>query len=306
MRNRESRGESGMTKPLLGLWVGAFLGVLDGLSAWLSPEARPMMLAIIVGSTVKGIVTGLLAGLIARWKHSVAIGVGAGVAIGFVLSSAAAIGQGNHYWEIVLPGMLVGALVGFVTQRYPQLGRGPRPAGTAMSLLLALALPGALVANVQPSTPTDSLAPVARLVGKWTGTSEGQPGQGKVEREYERVLGTRFIQVRNRSIYRPQEKNPKGETHEDIGFLSFDSSRKRIVFRQFHSEGFVNQYVLESNSTPDRLIFTTETIENIPPGFRARETYALTGPDQFEEVFEIAEPGKEFEVYSRSRLTRTR
>jgi len=120
------------------------------------------------------------------------------------------------------------------------------------------------------------------------------------------VLGARFIQVRNRSIYLPQEKNPKGETHEEVGFLSFDSGRKRIVFRQFHSEGFVNQYVLESNSTPDRLIFTTEAIENIPSGFRARETYVLTGSDQFEEVFEIAEPGKEFEIYSRSRLTRAR
>jgi hypothetical protein len=296
-----------MSKPLLGLWVGAFLGVLDGLSAWLSPEARPMMLAIVVGSTVKGVVTGLLAGLIARWKHSVALGVGAGVAIGFVLSSAAALGQGSsHYWEIVLPGMLVGALVGIVTQRYPQLATEARPASTVMSILLAFALPGALVANVQPSTPADSLLSVSRLVGKWTGTSEGQPGKGKVEREYERVLGARFIQVRNRSIYLPQEKNPKGETHEDLGFLSFDSSRKRIVFRQFHSEGFVNQYVLESNSTPDCWVFTTETIENIPSGFRARETYILTGSDQFEEIFEIAEPGKEFEVYSRSRLSRAR
>ena len=91
------------------------------------------------------------------------------------------------------------------------------------------------------------------------------------------VFGARFIQVRNRSIYLPREKNPKGETHEDIGFLGFDSSRKRMVFRQFHSEGFVNQYVLELNSTPDRLVFTTEAIENIPSGFRARETYVLTG-----------------------------
>lgn len=295
-----------MSKPLVGLWVGAVLGGLDGLSAWLSSEARPMMLAIVVGSTVKGIVRGLLAGPIVRWRHSVPLGMGAGVAIGSAVSSAAAIGQGSHYWEIVLPGMLVGALVGFVTQRYPLLATRARPATTGIAVLLALALPGALAANVQPSTPADSLLPVARLVGKWTGTSEGQPGKGKVEREYERVLGARFIQVRNRSIYPPQEKNPKGETHEDVGFLSFDSSRKRIVFRQFHSEGFVNQYVLESNSTPDRLVFTSETLENIPSGFRARETYVLTGSDQFEEIFEVAEPGKEFEVYSRSRLTRAR
>ena len=165
---------------------------------------------------------------------------------------------------------------------------------------------GLVAAETQPSTPGDPLAPVARLLGRWTGISEGQPGKGEVERRYERVLGSRFIQVRNESKYPPQEKNPKGETHEDIGFISFDSGRKRLVFRQFHVEGFVNQYLLEASSTPDRLVWVSEAIENIPAGFRARETYVFSGPDQLEEVFEIAEPGKDFELYSRSRLTRAR
>ena len=92
--------------------------------------------------------------------------------------------------------------------------------------------------------------------------------------------------------------------HEDIGVFSFDSARKRVVFRQFHIEGFVNQYVLDPASTPRRLILTTEAIENIPAGWRARETYELTGADELEEIFELAEPGKEFAVYSRNRLRR--
>jgi len=156
----------------------------------------------------------------------------------------------------------------------------------------------------QNVVPVDRLAPLERLVGRWVGTSEGQPGTGRVERHYERVLASKFMQVRNRSTYPPQEKNPKGETHEDIGFFSFDSARKRVVFRQFHVEGFVNQYVLEPSGASERLVLVSESIENIPAGFRARETYAFAGTDQFEEVFEIAEPGKDFEVYSRSRLTR--
>lgn len=147
---------------------------------------------------------------------------------------------------------------------------------------------------------------VALLVGRWTGTTEGRPGKGTVERQYERVLNARFIQVRNRSTYPPQERNPKGEVHEDIGFLSFDARRKSIVFRQFHTEGFVNQYVLEPSAMPDRIVFTSEAIENIPAGFRARETYVFTSGDQFEEIFEIAEPGNAFAVYSRTRLTRAR
>ena len=45
-------------------------------------------------------------------------------------------------------------------------------------------------------------------------------------------------------------------------------------------------------------------LENIPAGFRARETYRFENPDTFVEVFEMAEPGKYFEVYSRTRFSR--
>ena len=64
----------------------------------------------------------------------------------------------------------------------------------------------------------------------------------------------------------------------------------------------MNQYV--EDATP--LVFVTEAIENIPAGWRARETYVVHGPDAFEEVFELAEPGQAFAIYSRSRLTRAR
>ena len=159
------------------------------------------------------------------------------------------------------------------------------------------------IASAQPPAP-DPFERVNFLVGQWEGTSEGRPGKGTVRREYTRALDGRFIRVRNRSEYPVQEKNPKGETHEDEGFISFDRARKKLVFRQFHVEGFVNQYVEDGESSSARVIFTTESIENIPAGWRARETYVVHGPDEFEEVFELAESGKPFEVYSRARLTR--
>jgi hypothetical protein len=77
------------------------------------------------------------------------------------------------------------------------------------------------------------------------------------------------------------------------------------VLRQFHVEGFVNQYVHESTSEDGKtILFVTEAIENIPPGWRARETYILSGPDELVERFELAEPGKDFELYSETRLRR--
>ena len=92
---------------------------MDGLSASISPEARAILPTIVVGSTLKDVVTGLLAGAIARRLHATSTGVLAGLVIGGVLSALAALGQSGHYLEIVLPGMLLGAIVGFVTQRYP-------------------------------------------------------------------------------------------------------------------------------------------------------------------------------------------
>ena len=125
-----------MSKPAMGLIVGAVLRFLDGASAWFSPEARPLMIMVVVGSTLKGLGTGLVAGLVARWRRSMTLGIGAGLVAGFVLSSLAAIGQDGHYLEIVLPGMLVGALTGFVIQRYPQVPAANRTSRAAYSCCL--------------------------------------------------------------------------------------------------------------------------------------------------------------------------
>jgi hypothetical protein len=163
-----------------------------------------------------------------------------------------------------------------------------------------------LVVLGQASSPANPFASVEFLIGRWQGTTEGQPGKGTVVREYSRVLNSRFIRVRNQSTYPPQPANPKGEVHEDEGFISFDRARKKLILRQFHAEGFVNQYVEDDGSRAQKVVFTSEQIENIPTGFHARETYVVMGADEFEEVFELAEPGKQFEVYSRARLRRTR
>ena len=167
----------------------------------------------------------------------------------------------------------------------------------AGGLILAAASTGA--------QPEDRWATLRPLLGAWEGTSSGQPGLGTVRREYRLVLGDRYVEVRNTSTYAPQEKNPKGEVHEDRGMISWDRARRRFVLRQFHVEGFVNQYVADSvAASPDSIVFTSEAIENIPPGFRARETYRIVGADEFIERFEMAEPGKPFAIYSETRLKR--
>lgn len=91
----------------------------------------------------------------------------------------------------------------------------------------------------------------------------------------------------------------------DIGYFSYDNGRKTFVLRQFHIEGFVNQFKLEGIS-PDKktIVFISESIENIPPGYRAKETYRVISDNEIEETFEIVEPNKEFAVCSKVKLVR--
>ncbi|HKY28566.1 MAG TPA: hypothetical protein VJM12_11570 [Pyrinomonadaceae bacterium] len=166
-------------------------------------------------------------------------------------------------------------------------------ASIAIGLLLFAAL-----SDAQTKPTVDVWAPMRFFVGEWEGTGEGKPGVSKTQREYSFVLNNKYIQVRNRSQYDPQPKNPKGENHEDWGMISFDRGRKQFVLRQFHVEGFVNQFIMTSSSSDGKTFtFTSESIENIPAGWRARETYKLVSADEFIEVFELAQPGKDFEVY---------
>src|SRR5688572_8117308 len=111
-------------------------------------------------------------------------------------------------------------------------------------LLAILFIP--LLVSGQPNQKADVWLPFKYFVGTWIGSGKGEPGNSQLEREYRFVLGGKFLNVSHKSNYQPQEKNPKGVTHEDWGFFSFDRSRKLYVLRQFHVEGFVTQYRSES------------------------------------------------------------
>ena len=151
----------------------------------------------------------------------------------------------------------------------------------------------------------DSWQPVRFFIGHWTGTAEGEAGNGAVDRSYEFILGDRFIQERNTSTYPPQEKNKSGEVHQHLSIISYDKQRKTLMLRQFHVEGFINLYALnQAASSPNRLVFEIERFENFNNEWKARETYDIVSNDEFIETFELAPPGKPFQLYSRNHLKR--
>ncbi len=161
------------------------------------------------------------------------------------------------------------------------------------------------VALGQASQKPDPWQPIRFFVGEWQGTADGQSGTGTVIRSYSFVLKDRFLHEKNVTIYPAQEANKKGEVHEHWSFFSYDRMRKALVLRQFHQEGFVNQYVLNEKESSDRkVIFDSENFENFDNRWKARETYEIHSADDFTETFELAAPEKPFEVYSKSRFQR--
>jgi peptidoglycan/LPS O-acetylase OafA/YrhL len=113
-----------MKKWALGLFLGGFLGIFDGLSALVSaPEVASDIPMIVIGSTMKGLVAGILIGFFAYRVHSLAIGILFGLAVGALLALPIAIINSKHlgkpyYWHIMLPGAAVGLIVGYATQRH--------------------------------------------------------------------------------------------------------------------------------------------------------------------------------------------
>ena len=167
-------------------------------------------------------------------------------------------------------------------------------------ILLLVLIP--TITSAQLSKKDSLWLPFKDFIGEWKGTGDGVDGKATYERSYKLVLNKNYIEVRNKSTYEPNDKNPKGYLHEDVGYISYDKMRKTFVFRQFHIESFINQYKLDSIS-PDMktLVFVSESIENIPAGWRAKETFRIDNKS-LTETFELAEPGKDYKSYTNANL----
>jgi hypothetical protein len=159
-----------MNKPVFGLLLGGILGIFDGLSALVSaPETAPGIVGIVIGSCLKGVIAGVLIGLFARKVRSLPLGILFGLVVGAFLAFLVAQMQGKYYLEIILPGSLVGVIVGYATQKHREAVKA------AAALLLLLFVPVALHAQ----TPVDAKAAyeaLKGLAGTWEGTAMKEDG----------------------------------------------------------------------------------------------------------------------------------
>jgi len=106
-----------MNKILAGSLFGLALGAIDGATAWFYPETHSVIGGILVGSSIKGMLVGLLSGWFARSVESTKRGIVLGAALGLLFAFLVALMQHEHYLEIMMPGFVTGAIIGFLTQR---------------------------------------------------------------------------------------------------------------------------------------------------------------------------------------------
>lgn len=94
-----------------------------------SPEVSGEIGGIVVGSAGKGLMAGIIVGLIARklsssrWSTFIGVVVAAVITFPVAHMNATHYGRPDYYWKIMLPGALVGAIVGYVVMRY---GKAPQ------------------------------------------------------------------------------------------------------------------------------------------------------------------------------------
>ena len=112
-----------MKKILFAIILGALLGVMDGSTAWFTPDVRPKLGDIILWSAMKDVIAGFMIGVFAvfvrDWKKVAAFGLLVGLGLALWVASVPDPETGKHYYlAIMLPGSMVGLLVGYFTAKY--------------------------------------------------------------------------------------------------------------------------------------------------------------------------------------------
>jgi len=110
-----------VNKIWIGLLAGLILGAIDGGTAWFYPETKGLIGGIMMGSSIKGMLVGLLSGWFARKIHSTGWGITVGAVLGllfaYLVATMSTLNGRHPYLEIMFPGFVVGAIIGFLTQK---------------------------------------------------------------------------------------------------------------------------------------------------------------------------------------------
>lgn len=129
------------------------------------------------------------------------------------------------------------------------------------------------------------------LLGSWQGNGSGYGGSSSTIDASFRPSES-FIKVIHHAVFKGED-GESAPYHHDEGFISFDKNREQFVYRQFNSEGYINQYVLDKEESDDSTwVFIAESFENFDSEAKAVFRLVLGDNSELQTRFDLSLPGQ--------------
>jgi hypothetical protein len=148
--------------------------------------------------------------------------------------------------------------------------------------LLGLVLAGGPALAAAPK----ELEPLAFLVGVWSASGGGKPGEGAGSATFSRRLGDRVI-VRESYAEYPATSTAPASRHDDLMIIHAGEGAS-VTADYYDNEGHTIHYAV-TVATPGEALFVSEVVGGAP---RFRLSYKLGADGVLSGEFAIAPPGK--------------
>ena len=171
----------------------------------------------------------------------------------------------------------------------------------ALLVILAVSLICSYV-HAQEGKAGDPWARFQFLIGTWSGTGAGKPGEismGKTSFSFD--LDKNVMVRKNRVEIAPKAGEAKGSVHEDLMIIYRRPGETAPRAIYFENEGHTIEYVASFPEKEPSVVFESKGAEKMP-AFRL--VYEMTPAGELSIEFLIAPPGGEFRSYTKGAAAR--
>jgi hypothetical protein len=154
----------------------------------------------------------------------------------------------------------------------------------------------------QSSTVKDPWPAFQFLIGNWSGTGSGKPGEAAGTCSFSFDLGRKVLIRRNKTEFPPQPGQKLGTTHEDLMIIYQQPGDSQFRAIYFDNEGHIIYYKVTFPAKQPSVAFESEGTDKTP---RFRLLHELEADGLLYTEFSIAAPGQPFLTYTKGTSKRS-